>query len=87
MRSAADLPVIGLDLANSVFQLHTVNVETGEIQRRQIKRAMLTEFFAKCQPGCKAANLSNSHDAKTCPSWADDVGDSRTSTGSRKRNP
>ena len=24
------------------------NVESGEIQRRQIKRAKLTEFFAKC---------------------------------------
>jgi len=25
------------------------------------------------QPGCKAANLSNIHDAKTCSSWADHV--------------
>ena len=40
--------VIGLDLAKSVFQLHIVDVESGEIQRRQIKRAKLTEFFAKC---------------------------------------
>lgn len=47
MQSTANLPVIGLDLAKSVFQLHIVDVETGEIQRRQIKRAKLTEFFAK----------------------------------------
>lgn len=28
------------------------------------------------QPGCKAANLSNLHDAETCSSWADHVGGS-----------
>lgn len=49
MQSTANLPVIGLDLAKSVFQLHIVDMHTGEIQRRQIKRAKLTEFFAKCQ--------------------------------------
>ncbi|MDR7150079.1 transposase [Hydrogenophaga palleronii] len=49
MQSTASLPVIGLDLAKSVFQLHIVDMQTGEIQRRQIKRAKLTEFFAKCQ--------------------------------------
>lgn len=49
MQSTANLPVIGLDLAKSVFQLHIVDMQTGEIQRRQIKRAKLTEFFAKCQ--------------------------------------
>lgn len=48
MQSTANLPVIGLDLAKSVFQLHIVDPDTGEIQRRQIKRARLTEFFAKC---------------------------------------
>jgi transposase len=42
------MPVIGLDLAKSVFQLHIVDPESGEIERRQIKRARLTEFFAKC---------------------------------------
>ncbi|MBV8501163.1 MAG: IS110 family transposase [Paucibacter sp.] len=49
MESSANLPVIGLDLAKSVFQLHIVDMESGEIQRRQIKRAKLAEFFAKCQ--------------------------------------
>ncbi len=49
MQSTANLPVIGLDLAKSVFQLHIVDRETGEIQRRQIKRAKLSEFFAQCQ--------------------------------------
>lgn len=39
MQSTRNLSVIGLDLAKSVFQLHIVDVESGEIQRRQIKRA------------------------------------------------
>lgn len=54
MQSFVNLPVIGLDLAKAVFQLHIVDVETGETQRRQIKRAKLTEFFANCQPSLVA---------------------------------
>ncbi|MGF6214361.1 transposase [Comamonas sp. 4034] len=54
MQSTLKLPVIGLDLAKSVFQLHIVDVEYGEIQRRQIKRAKLAEFFAKSQPSLVA---------------------------------
>lgn len=49
MESTASLPVIGLDLAKSVFQLHIVDPHTGEIQRRQVKRAKLREFFAQHQ--------------------------------------
>ena len=36
----------GLDLAKRVFQLHWVDMETGEICRRQLKRAQMAEFFA-----------------------------------------
>jgi transposase len=54
MQSIANLPVIGLDLAKSVFQLHIVDIESGEIQRRQIKRAKLIEFFATSQPSLVA---------------------------------
>lgn len=60
MQSTANLPIIGLDLAKSVFQLHVVDVETGEIQRRQIKRATLTEFFAKWQPSIVAMEACGS---------------------------
>lgn len=60
MQSIANLPVIGLDLAKSVFQLHIVDAESGEIQRRQIKRARLTEFFAKCQPSLVAMEACGS---------------------------
>ena len=38
--------IIGLDLAKRVFQLHWVNMETGEICRRQLKRQQVAEFFA-----------------------------------------
>lgn len=54
MQSIVNLPVIGLDLAKSVFQLHIVDIESGEIQRRQIKRAKLSEFFVHCQPSLVA---------------------------------
>lgn len=60
MQTTATLPVIGLDLAKSVFQLHIVDVETGEIQRRQIKRARLTEFLAKCEPSLVAMEACGS---------------------------
>lgn len=36
----------GLDLAKRVFQLHWMDMETGEICRRQLKRAQVAEFFA-----------------------------------------
>lgn len=49
MKSSAQLPVIGLDIAKSVFQIHLVDGETGEIQRRQLKRAKVAEFFANCK--------------------------------------
>jgi len=36
----------GLDLAKRVLQLHWVEMETGEICRRQLKRGQVLEFFA-----------------------------------------
>ncbi len=38
--------VIGLDIAKQVFQLHTVDMVTGEIVNVQIKRAKVLEHFA-----------------------------------------
>jgi len=40
-----DYTVIGVDLAKRVFQLHWVEMETGEICRRQLKRRQVAEFF------------------------------------------
>ena len=54
MKPIAQLPVIGLDIAKTVFQLHIVDIETGEIQRRQLKRAKVAEFFANREPSLVA---------------------------------
>jgi transposase len=40
------LTTFGLDLAKRVFQLHWVEMSTGEICRRQLKRNEVAEFFA-----------------------------------------
>jgi hypothetical protein len=42
--------VIGLGIAKQVFQLHSVDVETGEIVRLKLKRSELLEHFAKLVP-------------------------------------
>ena len=48
------LQVMGLDIAKHVFQLHTVDMGTGEIVNMQIKRArVLTHFVNK--PACLIA--------------------------------
>lgn len=50
MNATSQLPVIGMDIAKNVFQLHSVDDETGEIERRKLRRAKVTEFFANRQP-------------------------------------
>ncbi len=42
--------VLGLDIAKNVFQLHSVDMATGEIINVQIKRARVLEHFANRQP-------------------------------------
>ena len=44
------LQVVGLDIAKLVFQLHTVDMGTGEIVNVQIKRAKVLEHFANKAP-------------------------------------
>src|SRR3989304_3992531 len=41
-----EVTTFGLDLAKRVLQLHWVEMETGEICRRQLKRGQVLEFFA-----------------------------------------
>jgi transposase len=41
----------GVDLAKRVFQVHWVDMETGEIGRRQLRRDQFVTFFANCAPG------------------------------------
>lgn len=46
--------VIGLDIAKHVFQMHTVDMGTGEIVNMQIKRARVLEHFVN-KPTCLIA--------------------------------
>jgi len=46
--------VIGLDIAKHVFQVHTVDMATGEIVNLQIKRARVLEHFVN-KPACLIA--------------------------------
>ena len=46
--------VVGLDIAKQVFQLHTVDMGTGEIVNVQIKRAKVLEHFVN-KPPCLIA--------------------------------
>lgn len=46
----AGLQVIGLDIAKSVFQLHSVEMSTGEIVNVQLKRAKVLGHFANHAP-------------------------------------
>ncbi len=54
------ITTFGLDLAKRVFQLHWVDMETGEICRRQLKRDQLTEFFANRKPSIVAMEACGS---------------------------
>jgi transposase len=50
----------GLDLAKRVLQLHWVEMGTGEICRRQLKRAQVLEFFARRAPALIAMEACGS---------------------------
>lgn len=49
MQSTATLPIIGIDIAKNMFQLHMVDTEKGEIQRHKLKREKVITFFANRQ--------------------------------------
>ena len=42
--------VVGLDIAKDIFQLHTVQMHSGEIVNKSLKRARLLEHFAQMPP-------------------------------------
>jgi transposase len=45
-----DRTTYGLDIAKNVMQLHWVEIETGEIGRKKLARAKLSDHFAQLQP-------------------------------------
>ena len=50
-RSEMNVTTYGLDLAKRVFQVHWVEVETGEIKRKTLARAQVLGFFSGRVPG------------------------------------
>ena len=46
MKLSAELPIIGMDIAKNVFQLHIVDPGTGEVERKKLKRDRVAPFFA-----------------------------------------
>jgi len=65
----------GLDLAKRVFQLHWVDIETGEIFRKSLVRAELVRFLARRTPGIVAMEACGSahHWARTLQSVGHEV--------------
>ena len=55
-----DSTIYGLDLAKRVMQLHWVDMGTGEIHRKQLRRRALLEFFANREPGIVAMEACGS---------------------------
>ena len=50
VKEIAMLTTFGLDIAKRVFQLHTVDPDTGEIQRLKLRRVEMVPFFANRGP-------------------------------------
>ena len=48
--NATTKAVFGVDVAKLVFQIHTVDQETGEVTSKQLKRAKFLEYFANRVP-------------------------------------
>jgi transposase len=59
--------VYGVDIAKNVFQIHWIDVTTGEIARKKVARAKFSEFFAQRQPARVALEACGSahHWART----------------------
>jgi len=55
-----NITVFGLDLAKRVFQLHWVDIKTGEIYQRQLKRNQMVEFFVNREPSIVAMEACGS---------------------------
>lgn len=55
-----EITTFGVDLAKRVFQLHWVDVETGEVRRKTLKRAQMAEFFAQRPPSLVAMEACGS---------------------------
>jgi transposase len=48
------LQVVGMDIAKSVFQLYTVDMKTGELRDKRLKRDKVLEYFRLMAPAMVA---------------------------------
>jgi transposase len=48
--SATEITSVGLDLAESVFQVHGIDGEEREVVRRSLRRGQVLGYFAKLAP-------------------------------------
>ena len=58
--SAMNVTTYGLDLAKQVFQVHWVELETGEVKRKTLARADVSVFFARRAAGVIAMEACGS---------------------------
>ena len=67
--------VFGVDLAKRIFQIHTVDVHSGEIRRWTLSRSRLTEFFGDMAPAIIAMEAcgSSHHWARRFSAMGHDV--------------
>ena len=49
MNNSVEQPIVGMDIAKNVFQIHIVDPQTGEIERTKLKRDCVAPFFANRQ--------------------------------------
>lgn len=50
--------VIGMDIAKQIFQLHSVDSETGEVERIKLRRDEVLPYFARRTPALVALETS-----------------------------
>jgi len=55
-----DVTTYGLDLAKQVFQVHWVDVQSGEVRRKTLPRRQVTAFFARAARGVVAMEACGS---------------------------
>jgi transposase len=65
----------GVDLAKLVFQVHWLEPQTGEVQRKKLSRAQFAEFFARRAAGIVAVEACGSahHWGRRLREWGHEV--------------
>ena len=59
-RATMSVTTYGFDLAKQVFQVHWVDLDTGEVKRKTLRRSEVSVFFAQRPPGLVAMEACGS---------------------------